>query len=285
MWALSEGYKVLKDINHEFSNRIMRSLTKSVSAVKESFPDDSITQVVEGIKVPAWLPFKSAGDQAAVLSLALVNYFEATGDTSIIDCLNNLCNGILLMQKGSKSEVPYYAFLSWENIWHAYGNSQSYALLRASEVLHRKDLRTAALNEINFFYDYSLQQNFLSSFKIEKNGASIRFTEQNKFPQIAYNFRPMIFACLEAFKLTGDSSYAAKAKEFSEWYLGRNAAKKQMYDYSTGICFDGINSENEVNLNSGAESTIEALLSMQQLELYNISRGDLEKDLSTKRND
>lgn len=283
MWALSEGYGVFKDTNPEFAKRIIGSLIKSVEAVKKTFPDTNISTVTNGIKLPTWLPFKSAGDQAAVLSLALVNYYEETRDTSIIKCLNNFCNGMLMMQKGSKSEIPYYAFLSWENIWHAYGNSQSYALLKASKILHRIDLQSAALNEINFFYDVLLRQNFLSSFKIEKDGTSFRFVELNEFPQIAYNFRPMIFACFEAFDLTGDFSYKAKATELAGWYLGRNTASKQMYDYSSGICFDGINSENEVNLNSGAESTIEALLSMQLLELHNISREDLMKELSTKR--
>jgi hypothetical protein len=283
MWALSEGYGVFKDTNPEFAKRIIVSLIKSVDAVKKTFPDTKISTMVNGIKLPTWLPFKSAGDQAAVLSMALVNYYEETRDTSIIKCINNLCDGILMLQKGSKSEIPYYAFLSWENVWHAYGNSQSYALLRASKILHRTDLQSAALNEINYFYDMLFRQNFLSSFKIEKDSTSFKFVGQNEFPQIAYNFRPMIFACFEAFDLTGDNSYKAKAVELAGWFLGRNAASKQMYDYSSGICFDGINSENEVNLNSGAESTIEALLSMQQLGRYNISREDLMKELSTKR--
>jgi len=36
-----------------------------------------------------------------------------------------------------------------------------------------------------------------------------------------------------------------------------------MYDPKTGRCYDGIVSKNNVNKNSGAESTIEALPSLQ----------------------
>ena len=37
---------------------------------------------------------------------------------------------------------------------------------------------------------------------------------------------------------------------------------------STGVCFDGISSPTSVNQNSGAESTIEALLTIQKVEAY-----------------
>ena len=36
-----------------------------------------------------------------------------------------------------------------------------------------------------------------------------------------------------------------------------------MYDPATGRCYDGINSPVDINRNSGAESTIEALLALQ----------------------
>jgi hypothetical protein len=41
-----------------------------------------------------------------------------------------------------------------------------------------------------------------------------------------------------------------------------------MYDASTGRCFDGIGSSSDVNKNSGAESTIEALWAFQKIERY-----------------
>ena len=44
-----------------------------------------------------------------------------------------------------------------------------------------------------------------------------------------------------------------------------------MYDPETGRCFDGIGPEKEVNMNSGAESTIEALLILQAIQNHPIA--------------
>ena len=277
MWALSEGYKILKELNPGLTQQIKTALIKSVEAAKQNLSLENVTGTIKGVEFPAWLPEESAADQTSVLVLALLNYYEETSDKGVINCLNSLCDGILLMQKGTKWEIPYYAFLSWQNIWHAYGNSQSYALLKASKILERPELKTAALNEINFFYDYSLKSNNLSSFELEKEKDTLNFSKKTSFPQIAYNFRPMIFACLEAFAQTGDSVYAQKAVEISGWFFGWNISCSQMYNFSTGICFDGIDAEGDVNMNSGAESTIEALLSMQMLEQYGILKNDLLK--------
>ncbi|HSD64218.1 MAG TPA: hypothetical protein VLB50_10485 [Ignavibacteriaceae bacterium] len=277
MWALSEGYKILKDVNPALTLSIKTTLVKSVEAVKHDFTSEKVTGTIKGIEFPSWLPAESAADQAAVLVLALLNYYEETNDNAVVNYINNLCDGILMMQKGSSSEIPFNAFLSWQNIWHAYGNSQSYALLKASKILQRTELQTAALNEVDNFYDYSFKSNNLSSFELEKEGDSLRFAKKNNFPQIAYNFRPMIFACLEAFAQTDDSVYAQKSADISGWFFGYNISCAEMYDYSTGICFDGIDAQGDINMNSGAESTIEALLSMQMLEEYPIVKENLLK--------
>ncbi len=181
------------------------------------------------------------------------------------------------MQKGGSEEIPYGAFLSWQNVWHAYGSSQSYALLKASGILKRTDIRTAPIMEIDYFYDYLLNNNFLNSFEITRDSSGFNYSKQDKYSQIAYGIRPMVFASLEAFSLTGDSLFKSKALKIAGWFFGNNPAHAQIYNPSDGICFDGINSENEINLNSGAESTIEALLSMQMLENYGLTKKDILK--------
>lgn len=271
MWTLSESYKVFKTENVEFSKQILKCLETSVEATKKSFPKVKSVIKIDGMEYPNWLPYETAGDQASILVVALINYLRETGDTSVTSYINDLCDGILLMQKGDSENIPFYAFLSWQNLWHAYGNSQSYALLKALEVLKRNDLKISALNEINSFYDYLIEENYLSSFGIKKVNDAFEFSESKQFSQIAYNFRPIIYACLEAFKLTNDSVYVFKSIEISKWFFGKNIAGTQMYYPSTGRCFDGINSENDVNMNSGAESTIEALLSLQAIEINNVS--------------
>ncbi len=277
MWALSEGYGVLKNVNPDLAVRIEASLKRSVRAAEQSFPGDQKTGDINGIKIPGWLPDGSASDQAAVLLLAFANVYELMKDSSVIPYMDKLSDGILMMQKGGSEEVPYGAILSWQNEWHAYGSSQSYALLKASRILKRTDIREAAVKEINFFYDYLLKNNYLSGFEIAREGKGFSFSKQDKFSQIAYGIRPMLFASLEAFSLTEDSLYKLKAAKIARWFFGNNPAHAQMYNPSTGICYDGINSESEINLNSGAESTIEALLSMQMLSKYGLTKKDILK--------
>ena len=279
MWALSEGYGIIKGIDPDLSGRIAVSLGKAVNAAEKSFPVEQKTRNVEGVEIPEWLPDESASDQSAVLLLAFLNVFEQTKDSVVLRYADKLCDGILLMQKGGSEEIPYGAFLSWENIWHAYGSSQSFALLKASRILKRTDIRSAAIKEINFFYDYLLKKNFLSSFEITRAGSSYNFSKEERFSQIAYGIRPMIFSCLEAFSITGDSAFSSKAAKIAGWFFGQNPANARMYNPANGICYDGINSAEEVNLNSGAESTIEALLSMQMLEQYGLSNSIMKQNL------
>ena len=65
------------------------------------------------------------------------------------------------------------------------------------------------------------------------------------------------------------------AQQLASWLAGNNPAGQQMYDPETGRCFDGIGTETEINRNSGAESTIEALLILQAI--YNHPVADINK--------
>ena len=82
----------------------------------------------------------------------------------------------------------------------------------------------------------------------------------------------MVFACLEAYRITQDIRYAEQAGKIACWLFGDNIEKTQMYFLQSGICYDGITDKQAVNRNSGAESTIEALLIMQAIEQNSISR-------------
>ena len=82
------------------------------------------------------------------------------------------------------------------------------------------------------------------------------------FAQIAYGIRPLIYANVEAYKQTGDTKYKTNALKWLSWFKGKNIASAKMYNSENGRCFDGILSKTQINKNSGAESTIEALLSI-----------------------
>jgi len=265
VWALSETYKLFSKNDVAFSNHIFQSMSKLFLALKKKLPLKKSFKNIGGFERPTWLPAETGADQTSILVLALVNYLEVKKDPVLLTYLKDLCDGIISMQEGDKENFPYHAFLSWQNLWHAYGNSQAYALLKAYELTHDEQYKTNALLEINCFYPYLIKENFLNSFSIKKEGDKIISDESKQFSQIAYGMRPMIFASLEAAKITGEKSYAELAGKIGLWFVGKNPAKQKMYDNKTGIGFDGINSEKDINKNAGAESTIEALLSLSAI--------------------
>jgi len=131
----------------------------------------------------------------------------------------------------------------------------------------------AAENEIKYFYSYVLAKNHFKQFSLNEDGELI---DVEYFEQIAYAIRPMVWASLELYDITSDSVYALQAGKLAAWLLGKNIAESQMYNPQNGRCYDGINSSKEVNLNSGAESTIEALLTILEVENNHIANDFLQ---------
>jgi hypothetical protein len=277
MWALSNGYSHFINVDKDFADIIYKHLEKIIEELKKIINVERETKIINGKEIITWLPQNSASDQASIILLSLFNYYKFSNDETIPEYINNLCNGILNMQKGDSTHFPYSAFISWENLWHGYGNLQSYSLLKASSVLEREDILLAAISEINYFYKFLMNENYLSSFYIDKKNDEYIPIETKQYSQIAYNFRVMIYACIEAYNITKDSSYASLAGKIASWFLGNNLAEAQMYFPSSGICYDGINSQSTINKNSGAESTIEALLTLLAIEQNSISKKALNK--------
>jgi len=87
----------------------------------------------------------------------------------------------------------------------------------------------------------------------------------------------MVFAAIEAYRITNQQKYADLAGQLAAWFLGANDAGTNMYSLTTGRCYDGITSPGNVNKNAGAESTIEALLALQRVESYPAVKAALDK--------
>jgi hypothetical protein len=246
-----------------------QAVSKLITALKNNVINiPKTTKQVSGINVPQWLPAGSGTDQAALLILGLIPYCTNTNDEVIMGYVEKLADGIVMMQQGDATRFPYGAFLSWENTWHAYGNDQAYALFKAGVFLNDAAYITAALKEVDNFYPWLLENGMRSSFVLGDSGHGVQLVAEKSFEQIAYGIRPMVFAAIEAYQLTGQDKYADMAGRLSAWLFGANVTGKRMYSATTGRCYDGIGSATFVNVNSGAESTIEALLTIERLEEY-----------------
>jgi hypothetical protein len=261
-WAMEE-YASLSEKN---AGKIEKASKKLAGKIFDDLvTSDRSVSDAEGIRVPSWLPAKAASDQAGDLILALEKYYRRTTDSRAPGLIRQLADGILVMQAGDSLNFPYGAFLSWNNTWHAYGNIQSYALLRAGILLNDTNYIEKALVEVDNFYPWLIKNGYMNYFTIKRTEGKYVITEQQKFPQIAYGIRPVVYACAEAYRITGKERYLELAKQAAGWLAGKNAAGKAMWEPATGRGFDGIINEGKINLNAGAESTIEALLALQEV--------------------
>jgi glycosyltransferase involved in cell wall biosynthesis len=92
--------------------------------------------------------------------------------------------------------------------------------------------------------------------------------EKARFDQQPIEAAGMVSACLQAFRITGDSRWRSQAWSAFNWFLGDNDLQLPLYDSATGGCRDGLHPE-RANENQGAESTLSflmALLEMRSLQ-------------------
>ena len=274
-WAISELSLVTSPELDNLKSQTLPIIEDIVNKIDQIFISDYNTIIIDGISIPSWIESQGA-DQIALIMASLTNHYQINKSPIVYDLLLRLGKSLIASQYGDKDMFPHYAFLSWKNIWHAWGNTQAYALLYTGRIIQNDEFITAGLNEVDHFYPYCTENDFLSEFKITTNNDSIIKQDFSLFPQIAYGISPMIFASLEAYIITGEKSYANLAGDIATWFFGNNSANQTMYDQLTGRGFDGIDSANKINYNSGAESTIEALLSIQAIESNYIAKSVVE---------
>ncbi|RMD91908.1 MAG: hypothetical protein D6814_17645, partial [Calditrichaeota bacterium] len=118
---------------------------------------------------------------------------------------------------------------------------------------------------VDRFYPFVAERGFIRKMVLHAP-VDLQNAELYKFSQIAYNIRPMFMATLARYRWRREKKYARQAATYAAWFLGKNVAGIPMYDPNTGRCFDGILSPTRINRNAGAESTIEALRVMLEVD-------------------
>lgn len=144
-----------------------------------------------------------------------------------------------------------------EGLWHAWGARSVQALAQAGRDLGRSDLVDAARREGD-----GLWVRFMLAGEVAATVSPDGSAEA--FSQIAYGLSPVVEGYLTLAEATGEHRYDVLAGLAAGWFLGANRPGVPMYDAATGRTFDGLRgpSPEQVNRNSGAESTIEALLAL-----------------------
>jgi len=164
------------------------------------------------------------------------------------------------MSAGTTTAWPYRALLPWalsRSDWHAWGANMPAALAAAAQALGEKSLLATAVDDTAGF-----TAQLLTSTGPD-NGWLPAPIDSN---QIAYGADARVQGLLAVGAATNRPGIRQLAGIAAGWFFGQNAAGVPVYDPSSGVTRDGIAGDGKVNLNSGAESTIHGLLTMQVLD-------------------
>jgi len=280
VWATGEGYRVFRNRDPTYAGLLQQHLQKTFAHLDTLLQRYPHIDEVNGFKAPRWLLYNSAGDATSELVLGLSAYYRATNDPRVKSYLEKFGEAFLAMQLGDEESFPFGAILSWQNAWHGWANGQTQALAGIAGSLSRNDFLAAAKREAEFFLTYVQTQNYPREIQFARRGNEIYAERTERYPQIAYALRPMIVGALRIAEASGDPRFAELAADLAGWFFGSNPAGAQMYDPSSGRGFDGILSETEINRNAGAESTIEALYSILEVEANPAARERLYRKIN-----
>lgn len=258
MWSIGHGYKVFSETDSTYAKELKESFLLANKALQKKVNEKyGEYNNINGYKVPAWIGGFDAMSNAL---LGLSEYYEVQKDPLVIDSMLKLGKGLSEYQFGSYTKYPFGAHLDWDGsptLWHAWGSGQSMALAKAGNLLNKEDWIESAQQEADQLFTHILVTGMIKEMA----------PTPTKDEQIAYGVNMLTQAFTELYHATHEKKYAQYAGIASSWYTGNNDANFQMYDPETGRGYDGLNGvTGKVNLNSGAESTIEALMSIQAIQ-------------------
>jgi glycosyltransferase involved in cell wall biosynthesis len=107
---------------------------------------------------------------------------------------------------------------------------------------------------------------------IGSRGFFAKGKEKARFDQQPVEACATVAACVEAYRVTGDSSWLEEAWSAFRWFLGENDLQVPLYDAATGGCRDGLHPD-RVNENQGAESTLSFLMALLDMQTVETSTG------------
>ena len=293
VWALGRCAQVLE--GGVLASECRSAVERTYPHLEERLQLHGRTFERNGRTYPRWLLHETASDATSELLLGLAAMPRSPRLDGIVD---GLVDGIRLMQYGRVGEFPYGAHASWTEVWHAWGNAQSQALTAlargdaapgesapgdmmlgdsalaeeasrysapgaqgppSTDAARAGEPLVSAIHESTHFYPTLLVDGWRHSIDFADPAAG------RQFEQIAYGVRGVALGLAGLYEVTGDERFAVLAGLAASWLTGNNVARTPMYDPQTGRGFDGITDSVTVNRNAGAESTIEALMTILEI--------------------
>jgi len=151
----------------------------------------------------------------------------------------------------------------------AYGNARlPQAMLLAGSACGDERMISAGLESLEWLAQTQLCPTNGHFVPIGSQGFYRQGGEPARFDQQPLEAAGAVSACLQAYRVTGDSRWRSEAWSAFNWFLGDNDLQLPLYDSITGGCRDGLHPD-RANENQGAESTLSflmALLEMRSLQ-------------------
>jgi glycosyltransferase involved in cell wall biosynthesis len=206
--------------------------------------------------MPAVTSFTSPRAWAYTL-LGIDEYLRAfKGDSSVEALRSELANRLLgLFERTRRRDWPWFE----DSV--TYCNARlSQALIVSGDRMHRTDMTEAGMASLQWLV--SLQSSSEGHFAaIGSNGFYERGSSKAAFDQQPVEACATASACLEAYRISADMSWAEHGRSAFNWFLGVNHLQQWLYDASTGGCRDGLHPD-RANQNQGAEATLSFLLAL-----------------------
>ncbi|MGB6387528.1 MAG: glycosyltransferase family 4 protein [Terriglobales bacterium] len=160
----------------------------------------------------------------------------------------------------------------------AYGNARMpQALLLVGEASSDGRMVSAGLEALDWLLTAQHCETNHHFVPIGSQGFYHQGGEKARFDQQPIEAAGAVSACLEAYRITGDSRWRSEAWSAFNWFLGDNDLQLPLYDSVSGGCRDGLHPE-RANQNQGAESTLSFLMAF--LEMRSLQESERPENLS-----
>lgn len=241
LWTLAKGANVFYEIDKELSFELRERAKRTFALLNNNLENG----LLDGYT-----------DISSVMLLGICELARYENNAEYIAVINEIAKGII--KKADNNYWEDFGFFDEgkENFnWHGWGSRhiealvEAYSLTGNLEYLEYAELSAGRLFPFILAFGpvYSIGENLI------------------EFPKIAYAAECMVNSGVRLYEATGKRNYGIFVALMASWFKGFNELGRPMFG-ENGEGFDGLEPTHR-NLNSGAESTISALLSLQSIHL------------------
>ena len=178
----------------------------------------------------------------------------------------------LLGSLGNRLQERFRNFATKDWRWHEselnYDNGRlPEALMACGRVTGDSEMVALGIDVLTWLRDIQVDPACGWFAPVGNHGWFPKSGDKAQYDQQPLEAAAMIGASIEAYECTQREEWIELVSTCFNWYLGKNDQQRQLHDYTSGGCRDGL-TQDGVNENQGAESTLSYLCSL--LAIYNL---------------